>query len=112
MKQRGYLEHEMIFKLNEVCVLREIQIAFINYWTSDAEICIEPLSVLVSGGLDLENLQQICTLHQVQDNAFATNNATIFAKNMQEYENIASYDELSIVDQISKQIETLPNFKV
>jgi hypothetical protein len=31
---------------------------------------------------------------------------------MQEYENIASYDELSIVDQISKQIETLPNFKV
>ncbi len=45
--QRGFLEHEMLFKLQTVSVVREFQIGFINYWASESELVIEPVSVLV-----------------------------------------------------------------
>ena len=63
-------------------VVREFQIGFINYWASESELVIEPVSVLVQGGMDKDNLQHICTLDVITDNAFLSVNATVFAKNM------------------------------
>jgi hypothetical protein len=83
--QRGYLEHEMLFKLNQSSLIREIQIGFINYWATEVEICVEPISVLVQGGPDKDNLQHICTLDLVTDTAFLSVNTCIFAKNLQQY---------------------------
>ena len=75
----------MLFKLPQLSVVREIQIGFVNYWASDTEVCLEPLSVLVQGGLDKDNLQHICVLEVANDSAFMSFNNTIFAKNLQEY---------------------------
>lgn len=35
--------------------------------------------------MDKDNLQHICTLDVITDNAFLSVNATVFAKNMQVY---------------------------
>ena len=84
--RRGFLEHEMLFKLTEVAVVREIQLGMVNYWNSDAEVHIEPMSVLVQAGMDKDNLQLICALDLVQDPAFLSVSSSVFAKNIQEYE--------------------------
>ena len=55
----------MLFKLTEVAVVREIQLGMVNYWNSDAEVHIEPMSVLVQAGMDKDNLQLICALDLV-----------------------------------------------
>lgn len=40
-------EHHMTFKLRETAELREIQVGFTSYWESNAEVYLEPMSVLV-----------------------------------------------------------------
>ena len=72
----------MLFKLNQNSLIREIQIGFVNYWASESEVCIEPLTVLVQGGMDKDNLQHICALDIITDTAFLSVNSTIFAKNL------------------------------
>ena len=72
----------MLFKLPYVALIREIQIAFINFWSIENEVYLEPLSVLVQAGLDANNLTHVCTLDIVKDNAFSSVNAIVFAKNM------------------------------
>ena len=79
---RGYLEHEMLFKLNTSSLIREIQIGMINYWATESEICVEPISILVQGGPDKDNLSHICTLETITDTAFLSVNSTVFAKNL------------------------------
>ncbi len=37
----------MLFKLNTSSVIREIQIGMVNYWATESEICVEPISILV-----------------------------------------------------------------
>jgi hypothetical protein len=51
-----------MFKLPNVVELREIQIAFNNFWAADTEVYAEPLSVLVEAGLDENNLSLVCNL--------------------------------------------------
>jgi hypothetical protein len=68
-------------------VVREIQIGFVNYWASDTELIVEPSTVLVQGGTERENLKHICTLDVLHDPAFLSVQSTIFAKNMQQYDN-------------------------
>jgi len=76
-------EHQMTFKLQEAAELREIQIGFTNYWESNAEVYLEPRSVLVQAGMDLENLVHVCNLDLVNDHAFNSNAcAQIFGKNL------------------------------
>ena len=109
--RRGFLEHEMLFKLTEVAVVREIQLGMVNYWNSDAEVHIEPMSVLVQAGMDKDNLQLICALDLVQDPAFLSVSSSVFAKNMQEYEK-SSQAYGSLEQMIEQKINSLPNFKV
>ena len=42
----------MLFKLEFPALIREIQIAFINFWQIENEVYLEPLSVLVTAGMD------------------------------------------------------------
>ena len=41
----------MVFKLNRVIEIKEIQVGFTNFWTVDSEVYIEPSSVIVETGL-------------------------------------------------------------
>ena len=41
----------IVFKLNRVIEIKEIQIGFTNFWTVDSEVYIEPSSVIVETGL-------------------------------------------------------------
>ena len=43
---------------------------------------MEPLSVLVTAGMDQKHLNHVCTLEIVKDNAYNSVHATIFGKNM------------------------------
>jgi hypothetical protein len=58
--------------------LREIQIAFTNYWAADTEIYAEPLSVLVEAGMDDNNMSLVCSLQIAKDDAFGSVSATVF----------------------------------
>ena len=40
-------EYWVLFKLQQTSLLKEIQVGFTNYWSTDAEAYSEPLSVLV-----------------------------------------------------------------
>ena len=75
----------MLFKLECPSLIREIQLSFINFWQIENEVFLEPLSVLVTAGMDPKNLTHVCTLDIIKDNAYSSVYATIFGKNMQEY---------------------------
>ena len=61
---KGQLRQEycLLFQLPTPVELREIQIAFTNYWAADTEVYVEPLSVLVEAGMDENNLSLVCNL--------------------------------------------------
>lgn len=75
-------EYWIMFKLPNVVELREIQIAFNNFWAADTEVYAEPLSVLVEAGLDENNLSLVCNLQLVKDDAFGSVSATVFGQNL------------------------------
>jgi hypothetical protein len=110
--QKGYLEHEMLFKLNQSSIIREIQIGMINYWATEAEVNVEPISILVQGGPDKDNLHHICCLETITDTAFLSVNSTIFAKNLQQYEDETGNNIGSTIEEvIQSKIESVPNFQ-
>jgi len=74
-----------LFQLPQVVELREIQIAFTNYWAADTEVYSEPLSVLVEAGMDENNLSLVCNLQIVKDDAFGSVSATVFGQNLQSF---------------------------
>jgi len=100
----------MLFKLPQLSVLREIQIGFVNYWASESEVCIEPLTVLLQGGFDKDNLQHICVLEVVTDTAFMSVNSTVFAKNLQEYQH-NNQMAVTIEEAVRSKLGSLVNFK-
>lgn len=55
-------EYWMLFQLPHPVELREIQIAFTNFWASDTEVYAEPISVLVEAGMEENNLSLVCNL--------------------------------------------------
>ena len=55
-------EYWVLFSMPHEVELREVQIAFNNYWGSDTEVYAEPLSVLVEAGMDENNLSLVCNL--------------------------------------------------
>lgn len=78
-------EYWILFKLQQTSLVREIQIGFTNYWTTDAEAHAEPLSVLVQAGLDRNNLTIVCSLDLVKDDGFGSVQATVFGKNLHSF---------------------------
>lgn len=75
-------EYWMMFSLPQPVELKEIQIGFNNFWTSDTEIYAEPLSVLVEAGMEENNLSLVCNLQIAKDDAFGSVSATVFGKNL------------------------------
>ena len=114
-----HLEFGMLFKLEGPALIREIQIAFINYWQIENEVFLEPLSVLVSAGMDPQNLNHVCTLDIIKDNAYNSVHASVFGKNMLEYKDevvINASDKSASVGQqienaIKRKLDSLGNFK-
>ena len=114
-----HLEFSMLFKLENPALIREIQIAFINFWQIENEVFLEPLSVLVTAGMDPKNLNHVCTLDIVKDNAYNSVHATIFGKNMLEFKDEqrntfkASSGNLKeqLEEVIRKKLDSLGNFK-
>lgn len=80
----------MTFRLPFLALIREVQIAFLNYWSIETEVYVEPITVIIEVGVDLKNLTQICTLELVKDSAMASVNATVFGKNFMQVEKINS----------------------
>ena len=75
----------MTFKLTTPAELREIQIGFCNFWPNDNEDYVEPLSVLVQAGMDLENLVNVCSLDAVTDHGYTANCSQVFGKNLRQF---------------------------
>mmetsp|Transcript_19576 Transcript_19576/g.30132 ORF Transcript_19576/g.30132 Transcript_19576/m.30132 type:complete len:106 (+) Transcript_19576:9413-9730(+) len=65
-------EYWLLFKLQQTSLVKEIQIGFTNYWSTDAEVYSEPLSVLVQAGLDKTSLTTVCSLDLVKDDGFGS----------------------------------------
>lgn len=110
----------MLFKLETPALIREIQIAFINFWQIDNEVFLEPLSVLVTAGMDAKNLNHVCTLDLVKDSAYNSVHATIFGKNLLEFKDDApsvirlnpSGSSAELIEQaINRKLDNLGNFK-
>jgi hypothetical protein len=107
--QRGYLEYEMLFKLSNLSLVREIQIGMVNFQSTEAEVNVEPTTIIVQGGADRENLQHIVTLEVISDPAYAASLITVFAKNMQQYNTTAHPS--NIADLIQSKLDSIDNFK-
>jgi hypothetical protein len=52
--------------------VKEIQVGFTTFWSTEAEVYAEPLTVLVQAGLDKNNLTTICSLELVKDDGFGS----------------------------------------
>lgn len=87
---QGALKHEywLLFSLAQPVEMKEVQIAFTNYWAADTEVYAEPLSVLVEAGLDENNLSLVCNLQIVKDDAFGSVSATVFGSNLQTFSSV------------------------
>ena len=83
----GQLRHEywILFQLQSPVELREIQIAFNNYWGADTEVYAEPLSVLVEAGMDPVNMSLVCDLQVAKDDAFGSVSASVYGANLQTF---------------------------
>jgi hypothetical protein len=79
---KNYLEFIMMFELPFVTLLREVQIGLINYWQSENEVFIEPLSVVLEAGLTKDSLEHVMTLDMVKDTAFWSVGSQVFGKTM------------------------------
>ena len=65
--------------------------------------------MLVQGGVDKEYLQHICILEVATDTAFMSVNSTVFAKNLQEYQNQHMVE--TIEEAVKNKLGSLINFK-
>jgi hypothetical protein len=92
-------------------LVREIQIGFTNYWTTDAEAHAEPLSVLVQAGLDKNNLTTVCSLELVKDDGFGSVLATVFGKNLHSFTAPAGDAAQTVEQLIQSKLASLPNFQ-
>eukprot|EP00347_Sterkiella_histriomuscorum_P017580 403348792 len=105
-------EYWISFSLPQEIELREIQIAFNNYWAADTEIYAEPLSVLVEAGMDEKNLSLVCNLDIVKDDAFGSVSATVFGQNLQSFQGSAENVHGQILDVIQHKLQSIQNFKI
>jgi hypothetical protein len=110
-KPEDNFEHHMTFKLAANVELRDVQIGFNNYWQTETEYYCEPLSVLVQGGEDPDNLVNICNLESARDDAFAANHVQVFGKNLRTFSvhNKDSNDDLKT--KVFKKLDSLYNFR-
>lgn len=67
------------------------------------------MTVLVQGGFDKDNLQHICILEVATDTAFMSVNSSVFAKNLQEYQNTQMLD--TVEEAVKSKLSSLVNFK-
>lgn len=72
----------MVFKLNRVIEIKEIQIGFTNFWTVDSEVYIEPSSVIVETGLTETETNAIWSLKKIDDKGFANFGTTVYGLNL------------------------------
>lgn len=109
---QGHLRNEywVLFKLQQTSLLKEIQIAFTNYWSTDAEAYAAPLTVFVQAGLDKENLTTVCSLDLVKDDGFGSVQATVFGKNMHTFRTQTGGDGQTIEEVIESKLKSVKNF--
>ena len=74
-----------MFKLQQTSLVKEIQVGFTTFWSTEAEVYAEPLTVLVQAGLDKNNLTTICSLELVKDDGFGSVQAAVFGKNLHSF---------------------------
>ena len=72
----------LLFKLNRVIEVKEIQIGFTNFWTVDTEVYIEPSSVIIEAGMTENETTSICSLTKVDDKGFANFGSTVYGLNL------------------------------
>ena len=105
----GALKNEfvMTFKLKTVVEVSELQVGIVNYWGGTNELFIEPSSIVVEGGMNLNNMNIICTLNKVRDDGFANFAVSVFGRNMETYtqEHVKSVQSL-----INLKMDSLPHF--
>jgi hypothetical protein len=65
----------------------------VNYWQSDHEVCVEPMSVLVQAGMDLDNLVNVCNLDKNTDHGFASVGVQVFGKNLRQFSSNSEEDQ-------------------
>jgi len=102
-------ELALTFKLKTVIEATEIQVGIINYWGGTNELFIEPTSIIVEGGMSLNNMNIVCTLNKVQDDGFGNFAVSVFGRNM---ETFTSENSKSVEQQINLKLDSLPHFCV
>jgi len=103
-------EYWVLFKLQQTSLLKEIQVGFTNYWSTDAEAYSEPLSVLVQAGLERHNLTTVCSLELTKDDGFGSVQATVFGKNLHSFRVASGEAALSVESLIQSKLASLQNF--
>ena len=83
----GDLKNEFVmnFKLKTVVDISEIEVGIVNYWGGTNEMFMEPTSIVVEGGMSLNNMNMICTLTKIRDDGFANFATSVFGKNMETF---------------------------
>jgi hypothetical protein len=103
-------EHWLLFTLQQTSLVKEIQVGFTNYWSTDQEAYAEPLSVLVQAGLDRDNLTTVCSLELVKDDGFGQVQATVFGKNLHSFKVAPGEAAQSVEALINSKLASLQNF--
>jgi len=100
-------EFSMTFKLKTTVEVNEIQVGVINYWGGTNELFVEPNSIVVEGGMSLNNMNIICTLTKIRDDGFANFAVSTFGRNMEAF---TPENAKTIGQQISLKLDSLPHF--
>ena len=84
----------LLFKLNRVIEIKEIQIGFTNFWTVDTEVYIEPSSVIVEAGMTENETNGLCSLQKLDDKGFANFGSTVYGLNLYAFNKQSDSEDL------------------
>jgi hypothetical protein len=104
-------EYWVLFKLQQTALLKEIQVGFTNYWSTDAEAYSEPLTVLVQAGLERNSLTTVCSLELAKDDGFGSVQATVFGKNLHSFQVAGGEVAQTVEGLIQSKLASLQNFQ-
>lgn len=106
-------EYVLKFEMDSVVMLNEVQIGVVYNWsTYDPDCNVEPLSILVEGGVQENIIDWRAIVHPVKDDGFSMNSITLYGVNFTETSNITSFDLENVLSKIGSRQAKYINFRL
>ena len=103
-------EFSLTFRLKKLIEIKEIQIGMISFWVGHTDCHVEPISIIVEGGMQENLMTSICTLAKIDDVGYSNLGVSVFGKILDT--SSSSFELKQTQNNISRYIENKQLFRV